>query len=134
MWIFTKHGFYSVVKKDCGEDELLVRSRQKADLLRLGKKLGIEVPIQDGVGSDYRYRTVLKKVDLAKYLTETVSELDYDNFKAMLPKCDLRRHAAYFGCWEALLSLQETSPKRKADNNLDRGRIKQSKRRTVWET
>jgi len=113
MWIFTKHGFYSVVKKGCADDELLVRSRQKADLINLGKKLGIKIQIRDGAGSDYRYRSVLKKVDLAKYLAETVSELDYSNFKDTVPKRDFLRQEAYLRCWEALLDWQQSSQNRK---------------------
>jgi len=35
MWLFTTDGFYSVVKKDCLPDEVLVRTRQKIDLVRL---------------------------------------------------------------------------------------------------
>ncbi|MCL5406613.1 MAG: hypothetical protein M1398_07840 [Deltaproteobacteria bacterium] len=41
MWVFTRQGFYSVVQKSCDEDEVLVRSTQKSDLVALEKKLGI---------------------------------------------------------------------------------------------
>jgi hypothetical protein len=35
MWLFTTEGFYRVVKKDCLPDEVLVRTRQKLDLVRV---------------------------------------------------------------------------------------------------
>jgi hypothetical protein len=102
---------FSVVKKDCKLDEILVRSRQKSDLVALGKKIGIKLRIRETPLGDYRYRAVLKKADWARYLTEVALELDYDNFKNTVPKKDRRRHKAYLRCWETLLSWQEGSRK-----------------------
>lgn len=113
MWVFTVEGFYSVVKKDCAEDEVLVRSRQRADLVRLGEKLSLKVQIQEKAGTDYRFRTVLKKEQWAEYLADAALSLDYPNFKATVPKQDFRRHEAYLRCWEALFEWQEGSRKRK---------------------
>ena len=79
----------------------------------LGKKLGIKLRIIETPPSDYRFRTVLKKSDWARYLAEAALELDYDNFKDTVPKRDLLRQEAYLRCWEALLDWQECSRTRK---------------------
>jgi hypothetical protein len=118
MWIFTRDGYYSAVHKDCKGDEVLVRSRQRGDLLALGKKLGVDLRIKQTVLSDYRYRAVMKKADWAKYLAETALELDYDNFKNTVPKTDFKRHSAYLRCWEALCSWQESSRSRTQTGSL----------------
>ena len=61
MWIFTREGYFSTVQKDCGADEVLVRSRQRCDLVRLGEKLGLKLQIKKTLLSDYRYRAVREK-------------------------------------------------------------------------
>ena len=111
MWIFTRDGYFSGVQKDCGADEVLVRSRQRCDLVRLGEKLGLKLRIRETPLSDYRYRAVLKKADWGRYLSDSALNLDYDNFKNTVPKQDHRRHNAYMRCWEALLAWQEGSPR-----------------------
>ena len=113
MWIFTKDGYFSAVQKDCKADEILIRSRQKSDLIMLGKKLGIKLRIIETPLSDYRYRAVMKRSDWARYLAEAALELDYDNFKDTVPKRDFLRHKAFLRCWEALLDWQESSRTRK---------------------
>jgi hypothetical protein len=121
MWIFTRDGFYSAVHKDCKEDEVLVRSRQKADLLALGKKIGLKLKIARTALSDYRYRTVVKKDDWAKYLSEAALELDYNNFKNKVPRTEFKRHSACLRCWEALCE----------ESSLSRVRVK-DKRLSLW--
>jgi hypothetical protein len=111
MWVFTKDGFYSVVQKDCRPDEVLVRSRQRADLVKLSMKLGLKVKIREQAGTDYRYRTVIKKTDWARYAAEAALDINYPNFKDRVPKRDFRRHDAYLRCWEALFEWQESSRK-----------------------
>jgi hypothetical protein len=112
MWIFTRDGFYSAVHKDSKEDEFLVRSRQRADPIVLGKKLGLKIKIKETALNDYRYRAVMKKTDWAKYLAEAALELDYDNFKNTVPRDDFMRHSAYLRWWEALCDWQESSRSR----------------------
>lgn len=111
MWVFTKEGFFSVVQKDCEADEVLVRSRQKRDLIGLAEKIGVKVKLLEGVGTDYRYRAVVKKKDWAKYLSDSALDLDYDNFKNTVSNRDHRRHSAYLRVWEALLAWQESTRK-----------------------
>ena len=61
MWIFTKDGFYSVIKdKYCTEGELMVRARLRIDLERLLAKLDSDAEILVIKQADYRYRVKLK--------------------------------------------------------------------------
>lgn len=109
MWVFTRDGFFSVVKKECKADEVMVRARQKSDLLGLGKKLNLTLCIQTDAGTDYAFRAVLKQSDWAGYLADEAMLLDYENFKGSLSKKDHERQNAYFQCWRALLNRQEQS-------------------------
>ncbi len=55
MWVFTKTGFYSVVKKPgCAPDELEVRSRCRKDLEVLKRQAGVKSKILTSAGTDYR--------------------------------------------------------------------------------
>lgn len=106
MWLFTKDGFFSIVHKDCGADEVLVRARVRVDLKRLIDSMGVEVKILKNVGSDYQFRIVVKKSDFASYVTQYVNSLDYDNFKNTLQRGDSLRHSAYTGVWVSMMRMQ----------------------------
>ncbi|MHB8939867.1 MAG: hypothetical protein ACYC7K_00475 [Desulfobacteria bacterium] len=110
MWICDATGFFSIVNKDCGADELLVRARVYEDLKRLADKLTppataiIETP-----RADYRFRMTAKASAIAEYLASSALAIDYDNFKASLPHrtaMDRRRARAYADVWGALRQLQ----------------------------
>ena len=113
MWAFTVEGFYSVVQKDCAGDEVLVRTRQKSDLLNLGERLGVKLNIEENAGTDYRFRAIVNKTDWAFYLADAADEIEYRNFKNTVSKKDVRRRDAYQRCWEALFEWQESSRRRK---------------------
>lgn len=114
MWVFTRDGFFSVVKKGCETDEVMVRARQKSDLVELGTRLNFTLCIQTDTGTDYAFRAVLKKSDWAGYLADEAMHLDYENFKGALSNKDHARQTAYCQCWKALLDWQEQSrPKRR---------------------
>jgi hypothetical protein len=59
MWLFTLHGFYSIVKKD---HDYHVRSRDKQDLENLRKVIPGLPPVQASFeGSDYPFRLILRE-------------------------------------------------------------------------
>jgi hypothetical protein len=111
MWHIDQNGAYSIVKKHCGPDELLVRARVHKDLKRLADKLNIpETAIIETPKADYRYRMTVKAGALAEYLAATVLAIDYRNFKTSLPfntQLDKKRAVAYSAVWSALHQLQE---------------------------
>ena len=110
MWHIDSNGMFSIVKKDCQSNELLVRSRLKEDLERLAEKLSIpETAIRTSANTDYKYRMTVKAEAFGAYLAKSALEIDYDNFKSSLPHntaTDNKRSRAYMKVWSALYELQ----------------------------
>jgi len=107
MWIFTKFGFFSVVKKD-GDDFLTVRSRVLGDLDNL-KKLYLPKlsKIIKNAGTDYPYRAKVAKDDFADGMYKISMDIDYSNFKdevKILMGND--RANTYGNVWAALFTLE----------------------------
>lgn len=115
MWICDATGFFSIVKKDCGDDELLVRARVYDDLKRLADKLTLPATaIFETPRADYRYRMTAKASAIAQYLASSALAIDYDNFKASLPRktpMDIKRARAYADVWGTLRQLQTRGAK-----------------------
>lgn len=109
MWVFTRHGFFSAVHKNCAQDELVIRSRVKEDLAKMLTAIANKTPIVTGAGTDYLYRVVVSKKDWGNYLATESEMLDYSNFKAQLPPNDRVRHDAYMNVWADLLELEDRS-------------------------
>jgi hypothetical protein len=101
MWLFTVDGFLSIVNKDCGPDELLVRARVKGDIERAFP----DARVTETPRADYRYRAAINRNALADYLQRQVQNLDYENFKEEIGDHD--RHAAYLQVWTAMHRMQE---------------------------
>lgn len=82
MWLCTKHGFFSIVRK--GENQVHVRARVRADIERLRIELDKEYnpsEILEWPDADYRYRIICGDGAfeyLMQFFTDT---LDYENFK-----------------------------------------------------
>jgi len=104
MWVFTRDGFYSVVHdRYCQPDELMVKSRDKRDLIRLSKKIPLGTVLETKK-ADYRYRAVIKRSSWAAYVSHEALEIDYDNFKSTVHGMDEdeTREVAYMNVWVAL--------------------------------
>lgn len=104
MWLCLKDAFLSVVHKDCKPDELMVRARRSGDI----EKMFPGAKVKKGGGTDYLYRAVIKREEIAKAMTDYIMNIDASNFKNSVTDDDL--HSAYFGVWRSLMALQE--PKR----------------------
>lgn len=111
MWHIDQNGAYSIVKKHCEPDELLVRARVLDDLKRLAEKLNIsENAIIETPRADYLYRMTVKASAFAEYLATAAFAIDYRNFKTSLPfetQLDKKRAQAYSAVWSALHHLQQ---------------------------
>ena len=80
MWLMTKHGFYSIVRKKQGEFH--VRARVRKDLENLQERdplAGRE--IQASKETHYPYRLVVGQAEVLKMLRFLGETLDYSNFK-----------------------------------------------------
>jgi len=111
MWLFTKFGFFSVVKKESdGADTLTIRARVKADLENLIKYYLIgEFKILTFPEADYRYRIIVPKEVFTKAIAEITKDINYENFKNEV--YDLQgsgRANSYGKVWAELYKLQES--------------------------
>jgi len=85
MWVFSKWGFVSIVKKGVNGDEWQVRSRSREDLINLIKAADLRGQnVIETFGSDYRYRLVIKADELSLIFDAFESSIDYPNYKTRL--------------------------------------------------
>jgi len=78
MWVFTKSGFYSVVRKPgCAPGELEVRARCKKDLEILKKQAGTMSKILTNAGTDYPFRIRMRREIWARFLADEAMNIDY---------------------------------------------------------
>lgn len=83
MWLFTKVGFFSVVRAPKTPGHLQVRARFRDDLVALKKAyLPTLTRIVSTPERDYQFRSFVKKEAFAKALASMVLDIDYDNFKS----------------------------------------------------
>lgn len=81
MWLFTVHGFYSIVQKEA--DKWHVRARSKRDLENLKKLAGCRVKIeQSWPGSDYPWRMIVNGTTKLRIMQALGSDIKYTNFKS----------------------------------------------------
>ncbi len=104
MWIMTNNSYLSIVSKDCGPAELLVRARRAGDI----EKVFPEAKVTRNTNSDYLYRAVLPRDVMKQALAAMIDHIDYPNFKDSVE--DRSLHAAYVGVWCAMAGLQHPPP------------------------
>lgn len=127
MWVFTKIGFYSVVRKPgLGSELLEVRPRRREDLERLNAKTGLKAPILENAGTDYPFRVRMVREVWAKFLGDSAMTIDYENFKEEIlfgkveAKSDREwRHQIYHEVWKILLHLGGGKKRRRCDYGED---------------
>jgi hypothetical protein len=112
MWICTPSAFLSIVHKNCGPDELLVRARVKDHITNVFP--GAKVVTEDG--SDYQFRAVIKREVVKQAMAGLVDGMQYGNFKATVRNNAL--HDAFNRIWHVMAALQ---PKRPYSNYSGRG-------------
>lgn len=101
MWLFTKHGFYSIVQHNDDSKLLLVRARVDGDI----EKYWPKSEIIKGGGTDYLYRATIPRLKVATGVALVVNEIDYPNFKNCIE--DKRRGPYYFSVWDQMASMQD---------------------------
>ncbi len=107
MWIFTSNAFLSIVDKaPAKHDELLVRARRQGDI----EKVFPNAKVKKTVGSDYLFRAVVKRIDVAAAMVKMVNELNYDNFKDSIPHSDNQLHNACSQVWRVMANVQPIAP------------------------
>jgi hypothetical protein len=112
MWLFSKSGFFSVVKHLYKPDHLLVRARLQEDIEAMAALLTKETgqaftPIVLDE-ADYRYRLEVPRADFGRIMTRLVEDLDYPNFKSAV-RGNMQRDQAYGRVWHVMACLQENN-------------------------
>lgn len=109
MWLFTEHGFYSIVKKAKGEWH--VRARLRADLLRLVPLLpGSPVVQKSYPGSDYPWRILINARQKAS-LFQHLSKIEYGNFKGRVAEDPEQRSRlpVYHEVWHLMAGVPKSA-------------------------
>lgn len=110
MWLITPIGFFSIVQKsaDAHSDTLTVRSRVRADLERMREQyLPSLSEIQEGGGTDYKFRAQAPRAEVGAAMARLVETLDYSNFKTEVGQQQGHERAhLYSEVWGVLNALQ----------------------------
>lgn len=113
MWLFAKHGFFSIVMDRDNPDYLLVRARIKGDI----ENYWPDAEIKFTPENDYAYRASIPVNDVAMVLCQMVFDIDYDNYKANIYD-QHRRSYRYADVWQTMALLQDENL-READDESD---------------
>lgn len=104
MWLMLNDCFFSIVQKDCGRDEVLVRARRKGDI----EKVWPKAKVIRGELNDYLYRARIAKEEVKRALALEVDRVTYSNFKDSV--ADPVLHRAYSRVWGDMLAVEEKRP------------------------
>lgn len=104
MWVCFNDSFLSIVAKECGPDELLVRARRPGDI----EKVFPGAKVKKSPSTDYLFRAVLPRALVAEAVAQRLMEVDYSNFKNSVREDKL--HDAYSAFWGIHARLQPTPP------------------------
>jgi 8-oxo-dGTP pyrophosphatase MutT (NUDIX family) len=117
MWLFTRFGFFSVVRKDSNSDTLTVRSRTRGDLDRLRSHyLPALSPSRQHQGTDYPRRGTVEPADLEQAMALIVRDIRYPNFKDEVAASIGKDRARRYGkVWSALHDMSEDLPEPRAE-------------------
>jgi len=122
MWIMMSDAFFSIVEKDCGPDELLVRARRPGDI---EKVFGRHVEVERDYSADYLFRAKIARSEVAEVLESEVDRVEYPNFKDSVRDKEL--HDAYMGVWTEMARVQHPGPYSKPRKNNNGGKKKEKK-------
>ncbi|MEZ0196568.1 MULTISPECIES: NUDIX hydrolase [Pseudomonas] len=108
MWLFTKFGFFSVVKKGTNDD-LTIRSRTRSDLDRLRNHYLPSLSASRAhEGTDYPWRATASASALAEAMSAIAQDIDYANFKDEVALSLGKDRAKRYGrVWSALYDMSD---------------------------
>ena len=130
MWLTLPFGFFSIVAIPKDDHNLLIRARVRKHLVA-AKRYVIASNIVTTPQSDYKFRMIARRVDVANWMTRSISQIDYTNFKdaahARYPK-DQDWSRALGNVWMDMYELQEPTA-RQPLGNVDLGLLDSIERR-----
>ncbi len=101
MWLFTIHGFLSVVQHNAMPDHFQIKSRVRDPLCELWPEHEIEAIDW----ADYRFRITIEKSEAMPTLIEVMESVDYTSFKGACGH-DSRYHLTLTKVWNIMYSYQ----------------------------
>jgi hypothetical protein len=101
MWVFTSHGFISIVQHLHHEECFQVKARVPHPLQQLWPDH--EIQVIDW--ADYRYRINIRKDEVIPVVEEAVREIDYSSFKNEC-EWDGGYHRALVSIWNTMYRFQ----------------------------
>ena len=108
MWICTSNGFLSVVANRDDKSTLLVRARLAGHI----ESAFPDAKIFYKTGSDYLYRALIPREEVAQVIAKQITDINYDNFKNSVKNRPY--HDALLGMWTIMYRLQDAfAPKAK---------------------
>lgn len=96
-----KDAFLSIVWKDCGRNDLLVRARRRGDI----EKVFPTAIVRHTPNSDYPFRAAIPGGVVTYEITQQFRRIDYPNFKDAVDDAVL--HDAYLRVWGDMLAVME---------------------------
>jgi intein/homing endonuclease len=82
MWLYTKFGYFSIVRSSQNKENIMIRSRSYEHLLLLLNDIKPlkDKSIQKDYGTDYPYRIIIHDSEWDMVWKE-LGKIDYNNFK-----------------------------------------------------
>jgi hypothetical protein len=110
MWIFSKFGFFSIVRHSKEGEDFQIRARTAQHLKNLRRRVPVKLsPTLKLEDADYRFRIPdVTPTQLNVVLITLAAELDYTNFKNSI-KHDEAYHEAASRIWAEMHALQTRS-------------------------
>jgi len=119
MWLATKIGFYSIVKKHDEEDTFIIRARERNDIEELKRSLHFlkKRKVYEYKDSDYLCRIFVNSEELKVIMVSLVNEIDYDNFKNEIKKNKKQKGKLpyYSNIWYEMFLYQKRNEKHKGN-------------------
>ena len=113
MWLFTRHGFFSITRRPemDAEHPVQIRARCREDLEALRERWGAllgECAVIDTPQGDYPARLCITGETLEALMREIAQDLDYPNFKGEIGRTpgQTDKLHAYHGIWEIMADYQ----------------------------
>jgi hypothetical protein len=112
MWIMSKAGAYSVVRKG-KPGEYQVRGRERRDLQNL--LMLVDMPADRLIvtrSGDYGFRLIVNETELGRIFAALMGTIDYTNFKDEVARHSDQAHKlrVYHEVWHLLSKLQPWPP------------------------
>jgi hypothetical protein len=111
MWLFTKYGYFAVVRDYDNENIFWLRARVKRDIENILQLTDLKNPeiIVKG-NADYKFRVKILKGEYKNIMSILVDSLDYSNFKNMMDDNADQRHKifAYYEVYNVLAEHFDT--------------------------